>query len=80
MVSVTAGTSVLLWTGYHPASKCFVIIFTAVNLTDIMSMHATNTYNCIQGIFWPSLGVIFSPLSQSKIATFFPNTMSVFPI
>ena len=32
-----------------------------------------------QGIFCPSLGAEFRPHSQSKIATFFPNTMSVFP-
>ena len=33
-----------------------------------------------EGIFCPSLGAEFRPHSQSKIATFFPNTMSVFPI
>ena len=32
-----------------------------------------------QGIFCPSIGAEFRPHSQSKIATFFPNTMSVFP-
>ena len=32
----------------------------------------------IQCIFCPSLGAKFQPQSQSKIATFFPNTMSVF--
>ena len=32
-----------------------------------------------QGIFCPSLGAEFRPHSQSKIATLFPNTMSVFP-
>ena len=32
-----------------------------------------------QGIFFPSLRAKFWPHSQSKIATFFPNTMSVFP-
>ena len=33
-----------------------------------------------QGIFFPSLGAKFRPLSQSKIATFSPNTMSVFQL
>ena len=33
----------------------------------------------MQGIFCPSLGAKFRPHSQSKKATFFPNTMSVLP-
>ena len=33
----------------------------------------------LQGLFCPSLGAEFQPHSQSKIATFFPNTMSDFP-
>ena len=32
------------------------------------------------GIFYTSLGADCRPHSQSKIATFFPNTMSVFPV
>ena len=34
---------------------------------------------CLQGTFCPSLGAEFRPHSLSKIATFSPNTMSVFP-
>ena len=33
----------------------------------------------LQGLFYPSLGAEFQPHSQSKIVTFFPNTMSDFP-
>ena len=40
---------------------------------------ATDVAALFQGLFCPSLEAEFRPHSQSKIATFFPNTMSDFP-
>ena len=41
-------------------------------------MDSSFLFDTIQGMFCPSLGAKFQPHSRLKIATFFPNPMSVF--
>ena len=50
------------------------------DITESSFLDSDISKRCVwTGDFCPSLGAEFRPYSQSKIVTFFPNTMSVFP-
>ena len=53
-----------------------VIVKIFVEFHDQSGKLAFSSFMVNQGIFCPSLGAEFRPHSQSKIATFFPNTIS----
>ena len=75
-----SGWSILSWgvAGYYFPTMSYFYPWTFLFWQTMLTMMKSHTIYVFQGIFCPSLGAKFRPHSQSEIATFFPNTMSIF--